>query len=94
MTSPTRLSYVPPTTSRVVASTLGTLPLSMLCAAAIACFAPISQPVAIALAYVLWVPLWLAAACWIARSRSGPRAWLLTAGSTVAVAACVYAIPH
>lgn len=89
-----RPAYVPPTAARVLASTLGTLPLGMLAAAAVACFAPVSEPVAIALAYVLWIPLWLGAVCWIARTRSGPRAWLLAIGSTVVVGACVFLLPH
>lgn len=41
----------PPNASRVIASTLGTLPLSMLIATALARFLPLSEPVALAAGY-------------------------------------------
>jgi hypothetical protein len=94
MTSPAKPSYVPPTASRVLASTLGVLPASVLATAAIARFAPLSQPAAFALGYALWIPIWVAAACWVARARSGPRAWLLVLTTTAVAAVCVFAIPH
>jgi hypothetical protein len=86
--------YVRPTTSRVLASTLGVLPASVLAAAAVARFTPVARPLAFGLAYALWVPLWLAAACWVARARSGSRAWLLALTTTAIFAAGVFAIPH
>jgi hypothetical protein len=86
-------AYVRPTASRVLASTVGMLPASVLVARAIARFAPLSPPAALGLAYALWVPIWLAAACWVACARSGGRAWLIAATTTAAAAACVFAIP-
>lgn len=93
MTPSPKPSYVPPTTSRVLASTLGTLPVSILAAAALARFLPLSEPVALAVAYALWVPIWIAAACWIARTQRASRAWLLALTSAVAVAAFVFLVP-
>lgn len=87
-------SHVPPTASRVLASTLGVLPASVLATAAVARFAPLSQPAAFGLAYAVWVPIWVACALWAARARSAARAWLFAAGATAAAAACVFAIPH
>ena len=69
-------AYRRPTTSRVLAATLGTLPASLLATIAVARFAPLSSAAAFAVAYVLWIPLWLAAICWVACARSAPRAWL------------------
>ena len=89
-----RARYVPLTASRVIASTLGTLPASVLVAAAIARFAPLSSPVAFALAYALWIPLWLAGVCGIACTRSAARAWLLCLAITLVAGACVLGIPH
>lgn len=90
----TRHTYVPPTTSRVLASTIGVLPASVLATAAVARFAPLSQPAAFGLAYALWIPIWIGCACWAARARSAGRAWLFAAGLTAIAAACVFAIPH
>jgi len=86
--------YVRPTASRVLASTVGVLPASVLVAAAIARFAPLAQPAALGLAYALWVPVWLAMACGVACARSGRRAWFIAATTTATAAACVFAIPH
>jgi hypothetical protein len=94
MTPSPKPTYIPPTTSRVLASTAGTVPVSVLAAAAVARFLPISEPAALSVGYALWIPIWLAAACWIARAHGAPRAWLLTFGSTLAVGACVFLIPH
>jgi len=94
MTAPAKLAYIPPTTSRVLASTLGVLPASVLATAVVARFVPLAPPAAFGLGYALWIPLWLAAACWVARARSGPRAWLLALAITAPAAACVFAIPH
>ncbi len=89
-----RRAYVPPTTSRVLASTLGVVPASVLATAAVARFAPLSQPAAFGLAYALWVPIWVACACWASRAPSAARAWLFAAVVTAVAAACVFAIPH
>jgi hypothetical protein len=86
-------AYVRPTASRVLASTLGVLPASVLVAIAIARFAPVARPVALGLAYALWVPLWVTGACWVACARSGARAWLRVATTTAPAALCVFAIP-
>ena len=91
---PTPPTYVRPTTSRVLASTLGTLPPSLLATAAIARFAPASQPVGFALGYALWIPLWIAAACWVARAHSAARAWLVCLAATLVTGACVLGVPH
>lgn len=91
---PADRTYIPPTTGRVLASTLGTLPASVLASAALARFAPLPDALGFGLAYALWIPLWVAAACWVARARSGPRAWLLAGTSTLITAVCVFAIPH
>lgn len=88
------LAYVRPTASRVIASTLGVLPASVLIATAIARFAPVSQPAALGLAYALWAPIWVALVCWVACRRSGGRAWLVAATTTAIAAACVFAIPN
>ena len=93
MTRP-RPRYVRPTASRVLASTLGTLPTSLLAAGAVARFAPVSQPLAFGLAYALWVPLWIAIACWVACARGAPRAWLRSLALGAALAAAVFGLPH
>lgn len=86
--------YVPITTSRAIASALGTLPASVFAAAALARFAPVPRPLAFGLAYGLWILLWLAAACWVALARSGGRAWLRCLVLTAVLAAAVLGIPH
>jgi hypothetical protein len=86
--------YIPPTTSRVLASTLGVLPASVLATAAVARFAPLSQPAAFGLAYAAWVPIWVACALWAARAPSAARAWLFATVAAAAAAACAFAIPH
>jgi hypothetical protein len=93
MTRP-RHAYVPPSTSSVLASTVGVLPASVLATAAVARFAPLSSPAAFGLGYALWIPIWIACACWAARARSARRAWLFAAAATAIAAACVFAIPH
>jgi hypothetical protein len=89
-----RRAYVPPTLSRVLASTVGVLPASVLATAAVARFAPLSQPAAFGLGYAVWIPIWIACACWAARARSAARAWLFAAALTAIAAGCVFAIPH
>jgi hypothetical protein len=86
--------YVPVTASRVLASTLGTLPAGLLAAAAIARFAPAPRPLAFGLAYALWIPVWIAAACWVGCARGAPRAWLRCLIATAVLAAAVFGIPH
>ena len=96
MTAPKRprRPYSPPTASRVLAAILGTLPLGLFAAAALARFLPASEPIAFAVGYSLMLPIWLAAMCWIALARSGRRAWLLCALSAAVAAALVLTIPH
>jgi hypothetical protein len=95
MTSrPVKRPYAPPTASRVIAALLGTLPVALFAAAALARFLPAPEPVRFAIGYSAMLPLWLAAMCWIAVARSGRRAWLLCAAATVLTAALVLAIPH
>jgi hypothetical protein len=91
---PSKRPYLRPTASRVLASTLGTLPASVLVTAAAARFLPASQPTAFAAAYLVWIPIWLAAGCWIACCRSTGRAWLTCLAVTLLAAICVFAIPH
>lgn len=86
--------YVRPTASRVLASTLGTLPASGLATIAVARFAPLSSPAAFGLGYALWIPLWLAAICWVACARGAGRAWLRCLALTVVTAALALAMPR
>jgi hypothetical protein len=89
-----RRAYVPPTASRVIASTAGMLPASVLATAAVARLAPLSQPARFGLAYALWIPIWIACALWAARARSATRAWLFAAAVAAVSAVCVFALPH
>lgn len=94
MTRPAQRTYRPPTTSRVLAATLGTLPASFLIAAAVGRFLPAASPVSFAAAYLLWLPIWLGLACWIACRAPGLRAWLTCLALTVVAAAIVLGVPH
>lgn len=91
---PGKASYVPPNTARVLASTLGCLPASMLASALLARFLPLPSPISVSLAYLLWLPIWIAAACWAARATSGKRAWLFVAIFTAIPAALLFLVPH
>lgn len=91
---PGKASYIPPNTARVLASTLGCLPASMLTSAMLARFLPLPSPVSVSLAYLLWLPIWIAAACWAARATSGKRAWLFVAIFTAIPAALLFLVPH
>ena len=82
----TKPAYLRPSPSSVLASTLGTLPASLLATIAIA-RAPLASPVAFSLGYSLWIPLWLAAICWVACARGAPRAWLRCLVLTMVTAA-------
>ena len=86
--------YLPPTPARVLAATIGTLPASLLVSAAVGRFLPTSQPIAFGVAYLAWLPLWLALACWIACRAPAARAWLTSLAITAFAAALVFAIPR
>jgi hypothetical protein len=86
--------YVPPTTGRVLAATLGSLPASLLVTACVGRFFPASQPIAFGIAYLAWLPLWLALACWIACRAPATRAWLTSLAITVVAGVLAFAIPH
>ena len=83
-----------PNTAKVLAALLGTLPASILAAAALARFAPAEEPTRLALGYALALPIWIAAMCLVALVRSGRRAWLLCALATAVAGALALAIPH
>lgn len=85
--------YVPPTTARVLAATIGTLPASLLVSAAVGRFLPASEPVAFGVAYLAWLPVWLTLTCWLACRAPATRAWLTSAAITAVAAALVFAVP-
>jgi hypothetical protein len=93
-TARTKSRYVPPTTSRVLASTLGTLPASVLASAALARLVPTALPASFAVGYLLWLPIWIAAICWAARAPGARRAWLFCLVFTALAAAGALALPH
>ena len=69
-----KLRYTPPTPGRVLAATLGTLPVSVLLAAAIDRCLPAPAPIAFGVAYLAWLPIWLGLVCWVACRTSARRA--------------------
>lgn len=82
--------YIAPTTSRALASTLGTLPASIFATVVIARSAPDHLPAAFGLAYALWLPLWLTAMCWVACARGARPAWLRVLALTGLAAIAAY----
>lgn len=87
---PTRLDLV----LRIIAATLGTLPVALLTSACIARFAPLSPDLRFAIAYAALVPLWVSAMCVAFLARRGAHALFACALVSALLALCVWGAPH
>ncbi len=60
---------------RVLAACVGTLPAAVLASVCLARFLPLAEATRLTLGFMLAIPLWLVAVCFVVLSRSGRRAW-------------------
>lgn len=75
-----------------LAALFGTLPVALLAAAALGRFLPLSADARFALAFLLVIPLWIAAMCVAFLARRGAQAWAWCIGLSALLAALVYGV--
>lgn len=77
---------------RVIAATIGTLPLALFGAACIARFLPVSPDARYAIAFAGVIPLWVTAMCIAFLARRGSWALVVCIVVSVALATAVYTV--
>lgn len=75
-----------------LAALFGTLPVALFAAAAIGRFLPLSADARFALAFLLVIPLWIAAMCVAFLTKNGARAWACCITLSVLLGTLVYAL--
>jgi hypothetical protein len=79
---------------RILAATLGTLPVALYAGVCLARFLPFSLDVRFAVGFSAVVPLWIAAMCIAFLARRGARSWLLCLLGSGLMAAFAYGVPR
>ena len=76
---------------RTVGALVGTFPLAILVAGALAAYLPLSSAVRFPLGVMLVIPLWVAAMC---AGFLAPRGWQLWLAIAAAIAGLTWLVPH
>jgi hypothetical protein len=78
---------------RIAAALVGTLPVAVLAAICVAKYAPLDAEPRFVAGFLLVIPLWVAAICWVFLARGAARAWLACGLAALVLAALVCALP-
>jgi hypothetical protein len=78
---------------RIAAALAGTLPAAVLAAVCLARFLPLDEATRFTLGFMLAIPLWVTAICFVFLARSGARAWGLCLAASAALAALAVGVP-
>ncbi len=77
---------------RITAALFGTIPGSLLCSVLLARVLPGDETVRFVIAYMLIIPIAVAAMCAVLLARSGARAWLFCASAALLLFVLVYQV--
>lgn len=78
----------------IVAAVVGTLPAAVFASVCLARFLPFAEAARFTLGFMLAIPLWVTAMCFVFLMRSGARAWGWCLGVSAALAALAIGVPQ